>query len=118
MRKYETFIKYRILIFLMKVRYSLCHRAMCVYLLPVATKKSSIIGNSWCAVVVGTRSGSVLFHNEEGRLLLRQNLFTQMVSSVCISVNSALQGYVYATSGKEHQVGNLHRLDICHMSMK
>lgn len=73
--------------------------AMCVYLLPVATKKSSIIGNSWCAVVVGTRSGSVLFHNEEGRLLLRQNLFTQMVSSVCISVNSALQGYVYATSG-------------------
>ncbi|OQR71950.1 rab3 GTPase-activating protein non-catalytic subunit-like [Tropilaelaps mercedesae] len=73
--------------------------ATCVHLLPVASKRTSFIGGSWCTVVVGTQTGDVVFHNEEGLPLLRQNLFTQAVSGVCTSINAALEGYLYATSG-------------------
>ncbi|XP_028967417.1 rab3 GTPase-activating protein non-catalytic subunit [Galendromus occidentalis] len=78
--------------------------ATCVYLLTVTSKKSSIIGGSWCSVVVGTKCGNVLFHNEEGLLLIRQALFGQPVSSVCASISAHLQGYVYASSASSIDV--------------
>lgn len=77
----------------------LLDRPTCVYILPVTSKKSSIIGGSWCSIVVGTKSGSVIFYNEEGLPLLRQQIFSEAVSGISISVSPALQGYLYATSG-------------------
>lgn len=75
-------------------------RATCVYVLPVASRRSSIIGANWCSVVIGTKSGSLLFYSEEGIALLRQQVFTQSVDAVSISVSATLLGYFYASSGQ------------------